>query len=217
MRRLGGLALLGMAVLGILVGVALAVFFGQDNRMDTGPHRLQTGTAAIVTAPQAIAIAGPRVELEVAAVEPDRNLFVGVGHDVDVRDLLGQTPRTRIDSVELPWRIETSGVDGSGVPRSAPEDADWWIEQDQGRGRATVAWDLPDTAIDVVILDRDGREDLAVDVTATWEAPGAFVTGIALAVFGLGVGIFGWAVITTRVAPRGLHARRGPEAGTGRA
>jgi len=39
-------------------------------------------------------------------------------------------------------------------------------------------------------------------------APGVFVIGLAVAVLGLGVVIFGWAVLTTRVAPRGLHARR---------
>jgi hypothetical protein len=208
MRRLGGLALIALGVLSVLLGAALAVGFGPDDRMGTGPHRLSTPGQAIVTAPEALAWSGPRVELTVTSPDRGRDLFVGVGHDVDVRDFLADTPRTRIRTIEVPWRVTTTNVAGDGLPRGSPEGLDWWIAEAQGRGEAVLAWRLPDTAADVVILDRDGADGLTVDVTAAVLAPGAFVVGLAAVVLGLGVVVFGWAVLTTRVAPRGLHAVR---------
>jgi len=208
MRRLGGIALIVLGVLGVLLGAALAVGFGPDDRIGTGPHRLSTPGQAIVTAPEALAFSGPRVELTVTSAEPGRPLFLGVGHDVDVRDFLGETPRTRIDTIELPWRVTTTDLPGGGAPKGAPEDPRWWLTEAQGRGQAVLTWRLPDSAADLVILDPDGGDGLTVDVTAAVLAPGVFVVGLAVAVLGLGVVIFGWAVLTTRVAPHGLHARR---------
>jgi hypothetical protein len=208
MRRLGGLALILLGVLGVLVGAALAVGFGPDNRIGTGPHRLSTPGQAIVTAPEALAFSGPQVEVTVTSTEPGRALFLGVGHDVDVRDFLGETPRTRIDTIELPWRVTTTDLPGGGFPKGAPQDLGWWLAEAQGRGQAALTWRLPESAADLVILDPEGGDGLTVDVTAAVLAPGIFVVGLAVAVLGLGVVIFGWAVLTTRVAPRGLHARR---------
>ena len=208
MRRLGGLALIALGVLSAVLGVALAVLFGPDNRMGTGPHRLSTPGQAIVTAPEALAYSGPRVELRVTTPGPRRNLFLGVAHDVDVRDFLADTPRTRIDSISIPWQVTTTPVPGSGFPRGDPGEQAWWFADAEGRGEAVLTWRLPDTAADVVILDRDGGDGLVVDVRAAIVAPGVFVVGLALVVLGLGVVVFGWAVLTTRSATRGLHALR---------
>jgi hypothetical protein len=216
MRRLGGIALVLLGVLAVVLGAALSVLFGPDNRMGTGPHRLSTPGQAIVTAPGALAYAGPQVELRVRSVQPGRNLFVGVAHDVDVRDFLGGTPRTRVDTIEIPWRVTTTLLPGQGFPKADPAEQSWWIADAQGEGEVVLGWRLPDTAADVVILDQDGGDDLAVDVTAAVVAPGVFVVGAALVVLGLGVVVFGWAVITTRSASRrGAHALRArPEGDT---
>jgi hypothetical protein len=208
MRRLGGLALIALGVLSAVLGIALAVLFGPDNRMGTGPHRLSTPGQAIVTAPEALAYAGPRVELRVASPDRERTLFLGVGHDVDVRDFLDGTPRTRIDAISIPWQVATTRVPGGGSPKGEPGDQNWWIADAEGRGDAVLSWRLPETAADVVILAQDGGDGLVVDVTAAVVAPGVFVVGLALVVLGLGVAVFGWAVLTTRAAPRGLHAMR---------
>src|SRR5262245_64115898 len=102
MRRRGGLALIVLGVLGVLLGPTLAAQFGPDNEIGTGPHRLSTRGQAIVTAPEALAWAGPQVRLTVHSVDPGRSLFLGVAHDVDVRDFLDGVPRTRIDTIALP-------------------------------------------------------------------------------------------------------------------
>lgn len=211
MRRLGGLALIALGVLSVVLGVALAVGFGPDDRMGTGPHRLSTPGQAIVTAPEALAFSGPKIELTVTA--PDRNLFLGVAHDVDVQDFLADTPRTRVDAIEVPWKVSTSQVSGSGVPKGSPEDANWWFADAHGRGRAVLTWALPESAADVVILDQQGRDGLAVHVTAAIVAPGVFVVGLAGVVIGVGLVVLGWAVLTTRAPVRGLHALRTGERG----
>ncbi|MDQ4006867.1 MAG: hypothetical protein M3211_02070, partial [Actinomycetota bacterium] len=158
MRRLGGLALIALGVLSVLAGVALVAAFGPDDRMATGPHRLSTPGQAIVTAPEALAYAGPRVELTVRSVGGARDLFVGVGHDVDVRDFLDATPRTRIDTIDIPWQVSTTRLPGGGFPKGPPAGLGWWIAEAQGRGAVTLRWHLPDVAADVLILDRDGRD-----------------------------------------------------------
>jgi hypothetical protein len=209
MRRLGGLALIALGLLSALLGVVLAVAFGPDDRVGTGPHRLSTSGQAIVTAPEALAYAGPRVQLRVTSTDPGRSLFLGVGHDVDVRDFLAGTPRTRIDAIEIPWRVSTTPVPGSGQPKGDPEDVGWWFAQAHGRGTAVLTWQLPDTAADVLILGPRGAGGLTVDVTAAVVSPGAFVVGLALAVLGLGIVVFGWAVLSTP-RPRGRRSARGP-------
>lgn len=209
MRRLGGLALIALGVLSVLLGSGLAVAFGPDDAIGTGPHRLSTRGQAIVTAPEALAWAGPQVRLTVNAADPGRTLFLGVGHDVDVRDFLDGTPRTRIDTIEIPWRVTTTQITGTGFPKGDPSEVGWWFADVQGRGTASLTWRLPDTAADVVILDPFGGDGLAVEVTAAVVAPGVFVVGLALVVLGLGVAVFGWAVRTTGTGvERGTHARR---------
>lgn len=210
MRRLGGVCLLALGVIGVLAGVAVMVLFGTDNRLETGPHELRSRGAAITTAPQAIKYAGPRVELTVTSRGERRNLFVGVAHHVDVQDLLGSTRRTRVDRIDLPWAVSTSTVGEGGSPRTAPGDVDWWYAKEEGRGRAVLTWTLPDAGGDVVIIDQEGHEDLAVDVTAAWVVRGVFVVGAAAVVIGLGVAVFGWALLSSRVRPRGTHADRTP-------
>ena len=209
MRRRGGLALIALGVLSVLLGSALAATFGPDDEIGTGPHRLSTRGQAIVTAPEALAWAGPQVQLTVDAADPGRSLFLGVAHDVDVRDFLNGAPHTRIDTIAIPWRVTTTPIPGTGFPKGEPSEVGWWFAQSQGRGTASVTWRLPDTAADVVILDPLGGDGLVVDVTAAVVAPGVFVVGLALVVLGLGVVVFGWAVRTPGVrAPRGTHALR---------
>jgi hypothetical protein len=206
-RRLGGLALIVLGVAGMLAGCLLAVSFGPDDRMGTGPHRLTSPGPAIATAPEALAYSGPRVQLTVTSTDRDRQLFVGVGHDVDVSDFLAGTPHTRVQTIDIPWRVSVVRVPGDGPPEAAPGRLAWWTAEARGRGRAVLTWRLPDSASDVVILG-GGAARLAVDVTAALLVPGVFVVGLAAVVIGLGVGVFGWAVLTTRVTPVGAHALR---------
>lgn len=209
MRRLGGVCLLVAGLLSVLAGAVLAVAFGPDDRLGTGPHRLSSEASVITTAPHAIVYAGPEVELTVTSRGGARDLFVGVGHHVDVVDLLADTRRTRVERIDLPWEVSTSTVGGSGSPRAAPTEVDWWYAQATGDGAATISWTLPEDGGDVVIADLAGRDGLTVDITAAVLVPGVFVVGAAMLVIGVGIAVLGWAVLTSGERPRRRAANRG--------
>src|SRR4051812_15540799 len=136
-----------LVVLGSLVtvvGAAAALAFGPDNRVATAPHAFTSTSAVIATAPAALAYSGPT--LEVTAAAPDRRVFVGLGHDVDVRDYLAPTAYTRIDTIDVPWSTKTTAVDGDLDPAALPRDTDFWLVSATGKDRATLRFPMPDAA-----------------------------------------------------------------------
>ena len=73
---------------------------------------------------------------------------------------------------------------------------------------------LPDTAVDLVVMDADGKPDFQIDLTMVLVRDGAFISGLALVVIGLGVGVAG--LLLLRRAPR-RGRRRAARAATTRA
>ncbi|MDQ3307133.1 MAG: hypothetical protein M3499_02045, partial [Actinomycetota bacterium] len=159
---------------------------------------------AVVTAPGAVAYSGPTVELTVTR-EGSAPVFVGVGYDVDVRDYLTATTYTQVDSISIPLDVETSEVDGAGLPETRPGDLDWWLVSGSGRGSATVTFPLPDAAVDVVVMDPDLRPGLDVSVTVGVVRQGAFMGGLAVSLGGAGLGVVGWMLISIVPSGRGRH------------
>ena len=202
-RPLGWLCVVAGVALA-LFGVALTFLFGPDNRLASGPHAFSSTGAAIVTAPAALDWTGATVE--VTAVSEGRTVFVGLADDVDVRDYLADTTYTRIDDIDVPWHADTSAVEGNKDVDVAPTDADFWLVKGTGDDEATVRFPLPDAAVDLVVMDADGKPDFQTDLTMALVRDGAFVSGLALLVIGLGVGVAGL-----------LLLRRGPRRGRRRA
>ena len=119
MRRFAGvtLALVGLCL--ALLGAALAVVVGSDNRVATDRHPLDAEGVAVITAPDAIRWSGVTVTIDVRV--PDRKpVFVGVANSVDVEDYLSDTRTLRVDSVDLPWSVETSERDGEAYLPASP-------------------------------------------------------------------------------------------------
>ncbi|UYM05906.1 hypothetical protein [Solicola gregarius] len=137
MRRIAGgvLALVGLCI--AILGVALAVLVGTDDRARTGPHRIEADGVAVVTAPDAIRWSNATVTLDVEV--PDRKpVFVGVANSVDVDDYLADTRAVRVDSLDVPWTIETSKQSGRPWLPASPLAVDWWTEQASGIGGAEL-------------------------------------------------------------------------------
>ena len=155
-RPLGWLCVVAGVALA-LFGVALTFLFGPDNRLASGPHAFTSAGAAIVTAPAALDWTGATVE--VTAVSEGRTVFVGLADDVDVRDYLADTSYTRIDDIDVPWHADTSEVEGSKDVDVVPTDADFWLVKGTGDDEATVRFPLPDAAVDLVVMDADGKPD----------------------------------------------------------
>jgi hypothetical protein len=208
-RRALGWAGVVVGALLTIVGLALAVTFGPDDRVSSGPHRFESKGAAIITAPAALAYSGPT--LEVTATSPGRPLFVGLAYDVDVRDYLANTSYTRIDDIDLPWKTTASTVDGDGLPVKRPVDVDMWLVSSQGDGTSSLRFTLPDSAVDLVVMDGDLDEGIAADVTMRLVEDGAFLAGVALSLSGLGIAAAGW--LSQRTAAPGSGGRRPPRAG----
>lgn len=194
MRRTGGWLLVLLGVLLVLLGCTAAVVFGPDNEVASGPHSFASDGTAIATAPEAIQYAGPTVRIAVVS-SSDRPLFVGLAHDVDVRDYLAGSAYTRVDSLDLPWDTTTSRVGGQDTPGRPPAELDWWLVSDTGPGKASLAFTLPDDAVDVVVANADLRPHLRVQATVTVVRPGAFVGGLAAALAGLGLAAVGGVLV----------------------
>ncbi len=204
MRRAGGVVVLQLGVLLVILGALGAIAFGPDNRVTSAPLPLSSLGIAVVTAPGAVAYSGPTVELTVTR-EGSAPVFVGVGYDVDVRDYLTATTYTQVDSISIPLDVETSEVDGAGLPETRPGDLDWWLVSGSGRGSATVTFPLRDAAVDVVVMDPDLRPGLDVSVTVGVVRQGAFMGGLAVSLGGAGLGVVGWMLISIVPSGRGRH------------
>lgn len=186
MRKLAGalLALTGLCI--VVLGIALVIVLGTDNRAVSGPHEIDADGVALVTAPDALTWVGATVTV-VADVPDEKPIFVGVGNSVDVEDYLSNTAAVRVDSVRLPWEIDTSEQDGeSGLPAS-PVAIDWWIEDSSGMGGAALEFELPEETASIAVLAIGDNDLTGLRVTASYHVRGGFVAGLGAAVLGLGL------------------------------
>jgi hypothetical protein len=196
-RPLGWLCVVVGAALA-LFGLVIAVLFGPDNRLSSGPHGFTSAGAAVVTAPAALDWTGGTVE--VTASSPGRTVFVGLADHVDVEDYLAGTAYTRVDDIDVPWHADTSAVAGNKAIAVVPTDADFWLVRSASDDEASVRFPLPDAAVDLVVMDADAKPDFQVDLTMALVRDGAFISGLALVVIGLGVAVAG--LLLLRRAPR---------------
>ncbi len=201
MRRFVGwfLALLGAAALAL--GAVVAGAFGPDDTLVLGPHRMSATGPALVTAPRVVPYAGPTLRVTATLDDPTGQVFVGFGQDVNVRDYLDQTAYTRVDKVSLlPWRAETTEVQGSLPLVPDPEQLSWWFGRAAGAGSATAAVPLPDAPVDVVILQPTATSGFGVDVIVSVVQDGSFVGGLATLLAGVGLIVVGLVLVRRRGA-----------------
>lgn len=186
MRKLAGvvLALIGLCV--AVLGAALAVWVGTDNRAVSGPHEIDTDGVAVVTAPDALTWAGATVTL-VADVPDEKPVFVGVANAVDVEDYVAQIAAVRVDSLRIPWEVDTSEQDGESVLPASPVALDWWIDNASGMGGAALEFELPEETVSVAVLAIGNNDLSGLTVTASYHVRGGFVAGLGAVALGLGL------------------------------
>jgi len=174
----------------VIFGAAIAVLFGPDDEVVSGPHPLSSKGIAIATAPSAIGYAGPTVQVRVISAD-ERRVFVGLAHDVDVKDYLADSAYTRVDMISLPWDTTTSQVAGDDSAARLPAKLDWWLVSETAVGEASMTFTLPDDSVDVVVTNADLRPGVRIEATVTALRSGAFVGGLGMAVFGFGLMVVG--------------------------
>lgn len=213
MRGVGGWLLVLVGLAAVTLGSAVAIAFGSDDTLAMGPHELATTGMAIVTAPAALPYAGPTMQITASVERPASMVFVGVGHDVDVRDYLGGAAYTRIDKVSLPWRTETTLVRGRTSALADPSELTWWLTSASANRVATVTFPLPDVPVDVVVTDVGRAPGFITDVTVRVTQEGVFAGAVALLVGGAGLAVAG--VLVLRGRARAPHRQAGESAADG--
>ena len=196
MRRVGGWVLAVIGGLLAVGGLAGAVVVGPDDAIGTGTHHLESAGGAIVSAPGALDVAGPTLRLDVESAGGD--VFVGVGREVDVADLVGDVSRTEVDGLGLRSDPRQSAVEGD-VDALAAGDAglDWWVATGTGQP-AEVSLVLPEQRMSLVVMNADGSAGVDVEVTAAVSIAGLFAGTIAAVVVGVGLALTGGLLLTRR-------------------
>lgn len=211
MRRLFGWLLILLGLLAVVAGGAVAAAVGTDDTLELGPHRLTSSGSALVSAPGVIPYSGPSLTVTATLPGSSARVFIGVGHDVDVRDYLAGTAYTRIDSLSVPWHVETSDVAGRQTQSPSPREVTWWLTTAMNAGSTTASFPLPDAPIDVVVMDLspDRRAgDLSVDLSVGVVVQGSFAGALAVLLGGVGLVVVGWAVRRARITGRRVAVPR---------
>lgn len=148
----------------------------------------QPGAAVVDTTPEALALDGPSVHVDVQAPDPRRTVFVGVGRAADVDAYLGAAARTEITGVRGPDAVVTKVGTDASLPE--PADVDVWALAVTGRGGARLDW--PQAAGRWRLVAAVDGQTPPAQVIVTWQrdqssslAPALCAVGGLLLVLGL--------------------------------
>lgn len=139
-RSAARLAALAVAVVGaVLLLLAIARTTVWASSPVTVVHvKGQTGVPVVDTTPEALALDGPSIRVDVRAADSTAPVFVGVGRAADVEAYLGAAARTEITGVRGGnAAIRKVGTD-STLP--APAGVDVWALAVTGKGSAGLQW-----------------------------------------------------------------------------
>lgn len=189
------------SILGALVallGAALMIVLGPDNRLSAGTHAIETDGVAVVTAPQVITWANVRVDI-LAEVPAQKPIFVGVANSVDVQNYVAKSQRVEITKFQRPWKIQTRAVDGLPSLPGAPTALDWWIDSSAGLGGTSISTNLPDETVSIAIVSVGASNLSGLKVTVAYGVTGGFGKGVALLLMGLGLAWAGLLIRRSRV------------------
>lgn len=202
MKTVTGWAVSAVGLVIALVGVALMVVLGPDNRIVTGPHPVDVEGSVVVTAPRVIRWTDAQVDI-LAELPAQKPLFVGVGNSVDVKSFVGGTERVEVTEFDTPWDLTTRVVDGRPSVQAAPTALDWWLADSAGLGGASISLRLPDEQVSLAIVSIGASNLSGLQVTLAYGMQGGFAKGIGLLLLGLGGGLLGL-VVRRRTAQSGL-------------
>lgn len=135
--RLAALAAVAAGVLLVLIATARATVWAPGA---TTVVRVagQSGAPVVVTTPEALALDGPSVRVDVRAADPNTPVFVGVGRAGDVEAYLGQAARAEITGVRGSDAVVSRSGGDTALP--APGGVDVWALSATGRGSASLIW-----------------------------------------------------------------------------
>lgn len=216
-RIFGLVAGIVLSFVGLTVGGAggLGLWADQTQRdaagfLVTSRETLVTGTYALVAEDISIPVEGPDrlypeellgdARFRVTATD-DAPVFVGIARAADVeRYLDGVAYATAADFLGH-VRTEQRG----GPPATAPANEDFWVRSATGPGTQTLKWAVSEGEWTIVVMNADGRADVAIEADAGLEAPPLTAIAAALLVGGailLALAVFLVAFMTARASGR---------------
>ncbi|MCZ2812098.1 DUF4389 domain-containing protein [Modestobacter sp. VKM Ac-2979] len=123
--------------------------------------------------------------LEVAAVDPDTELFVGIAPTAAVDRYLDGVAHRVVEDVGTTWPGDQPEVDrwtdvAGGAPEQLPGELDIWAAQASGSGSQTLTWRPADGSWTAVIMRADGEPGLTADAQAAATVPALGWISVAL-------------------------------------
>jgi len=191
-------SLLALPSLGIFLGggaltIAYAVERGDDGYFDETLDRLGTATAAITTAdvdfrsdpgPQwVLDLVDISLRLQVTSVDPDTELFVGIGPEAAVETFLAGVAHDEIRDIEFGGDVKYRSVSGDQAA-TPPGDQDFWVTSTSMAGAQVFEWDVTEGDWVVVLMNADGSTGILADVTAGVRSGSLLAIGITMLAVG---------------------------------
>src|SRR5690554_4204278 len=189
-------ALVGALAL-VVGGVGAFWYVGPDDVIAANPRRVSTKGVAIVAPPDVITHYGTTLHLTVSPQEPDREIFIGTGHEIDVNSYLGDAVRAEVSALDFPSGFQLVEIVGEETRVPPPTRLDWWEAKVSGKGTQELVWELSDRPTYLAVMAADGKGGLNVTTTIALEFTGAFRT--ALIVFGAGAVLLVLGILLMRI------------------
>ena len=185
MRRFARVLLLVIGSVVTLAGLAVALLAGPDDTVSTGERELTSETVGLVTSASLLDVMGPSLHVAATAAS-GREVFVAVGHEVDVAGYLDGVAYDEIARLRPPTSFDLVRVDGAveGV-QPEPESRDWWYVQAAGPDRQEVSYPLGAEPVNAVVMGADGEPPLSVTLELGLQIDNLFITALLVLAVGL--------------------------------
>ena len=178
--------------LGLLAGGTALVVVDQTQRDEDGflmapSGDFSTATYAIVSESVDVDIGGSedaaRAILGDVRIrsESDRDVFVGIAREADVKEYLSGVEHSVVTDIEKdPEYSDRRGE----APASPPGDQEFWVASANGAGEQTLEWEPEDGNWNAVVMNLDGSRGVASELSIGAELDAALWFGIVLLVVG---------------------------------
>lgn len=180
----------GVALL--VVGVSAAVWVGPDDWIDSPMQVINGGgeVGAVTT----YGFLSHTLPLRVTASVDDGDVFVGVGHVVDVDDYVADARLARMEWFS-PSGVQAAPASTGGRLPVAPSDLDIWQQRANGPGEQRISGEFAGQPVVAFVAAVDGGPRV-LHVCVGSQVRGAFVTGLTVA--GIGAALVLAAIAITR-------------------
>ncbi|WP_020518883.1 hypothetical protein [Catelliglobosispora koreensis] len=208
-----------LGVLGLIVGIPLALagggllaVGGRDGALQSGWHRVDSPTVALVTDANnlgnaSVETGGTAVSIVVEARNSNKPVFLGVAKAQDVENYLRGAASDEITSIDFnPFKLETVRETGSLASVSPPGNQNFWVAQSSGVS-PELTWKVTgDGTYRAVVMNADGTANLSTDLSLGLKAPAIFGVGLGLLIAGLVISVIGlalllWGIFAKRKKP----------------